>query len=331
MKNVLRIGVLAAVLAGCSQEPLGYEYTDQYNLSILQGGDGGVYFLPPLLLSSYSGTFAPDREPVVVVCAGAPASLCAAPVAILDMQLDAGEDWSEVVQVNASGEKYTVNWKAHGQPQGQYRIFVTEGGAAQAFIDVALTRGNGGFTTSANRAVRIYGSSSPREFSGTLAIAFRMEVRDVPEPMNGLRAEYFDWSSTALDFAAATPILERLDPVIDFVDPDGTGDMFGIGQTDYTMVRWSGFLVAPADGFYTFCVTADDGFRLFVNGFQFLNRWSDQAGETRCVSYSMLEGTSHPIRLEWYRAAAGPAAVRLLWQTTPDNQEVIPASALLPS
>lgn len=330
MKHVLRIGVLAVVLAGCAQEPLGYEYTDQYSLSILQGGDGGVYFMPPLLQSSpYAGTFTPDREPVVVVCAGAPETPCSAPVAVLDMVLDPHEDGSEVIQVDVDSEKYMVNWKAAGQPQGQYRIFVMEAGAVQAFIDVAMTRGGGGLNTFGNRAVRIYGSNAPREFSGTLPIAFRMEEREAADP-TGLHAEYFDWRNSALHFDAATPILNRTDRVVDFADSDGTADVFDIGQTGNYMARWTGFVVAPANGWRTLCVVATNGVRLWFNGAPFFNRWFDQAERSHCFTLSMEEGSRHSIRLEWYHTT-GAATVRLLWQTTPDNQEVIPTSALSPS
>ncbi|MGH7465606.1 MAG: hypothetical protein ACREK1_10565, partial [Longimicrobiales bacterium] len=218
MKNAFRFGVLAAVFVACAEEPLGFVASGGLTLSLLQGGTGGVYFLPPLFQSEYEGTFAPDREPVVVICADAPATPCASAVAEFDMVQDPGEAGSRVVRVNVEDEQYLVNWKTSDAAEGVYRIFVVEKGVVQAFIDVALTGGG-----SVSRArVTTYGSDKPLAVSGTVPIAFRMEHRDIPDPSNGLRAEYFDWRNTPLDFTAAPLILERVDTVMDFADADGT-------------------------------------------------------------------------------------------------------------
>lgn len=329
MKYVLRIAVLAVVFAGCEREPLAYEYTDQYSLSILQGGDGGVYFLPPLIHSSFGGTFEPAGEPVVVVCAGAPATPCTTPVAVLDMMLDGDEDDSEVVSLRLEDEAYRVNWKAAGEAPGQYRIFVIEAGTVLAFIDVALTRGrtsSGGNT----RGVRIYGAEATREFSGTLPIAFRMEVRAEPEPA-GLKAEYFDWRGTTPDPAAALPLLERTDPVVHFEDAAGGADVFAVGQSDSLMARWTGSISPDATAFYTICVTGDDGVRFWIDDILFRNSWTDKDQPvTHCGSYPMDGGSTHSIRIEWYHTT-GPAIARLTWQTPDDIAPiVIPASVLSP-
>lgn len=328
MKGALRVAMLAAVLAGCAEEPLGYEYTDQFSLMVLQGGSGGVYFLPPLLDPQYDGTFVTDRDPVVVVCAGASDMPCADPVAVFDMVLDAGEEESRVVRVSVEDEHYIVNWKADGLPGGLYRIFVTEAGAMQAFVDVALSKGG---NSSSARRLRTYGMDVAREFNGTLPIAFRMEER-APVVVTGLRAQYYDWRATALDFNAAPLILERVDSVIDFLDPTGTADVLGLGQNDHIMARWTGTLIATAPGYemYTFCVTADDGARLWIDDILFVNSWVDQDDTTRCSSYWMTEGTTHPVRVEWYHVTGGPA-VQLYWQTRDGIRTIIPPSALRPN
>ena len=331
MKYVLRLALIAVVLAGCERDPLGFDYVDNYSLAILQGGDGGVYFMPPLLHSSFSGEFAPDRNPVVVICAGAPAAPCASPVATLDMTRDAGEDASEVVEVNTRSEKYTVNWKAAHEARGLYRIFVVEDGEWLAYIDAALTKGrpsSGGN----GRGVRVYGADATREFTGTLPIAFRMEVQEEPEPVNGLLGEYFDWSALeSPDFALAVPIVERLDPVIDFVDANGDSDGFSVGRNETVMARWSGFIVPEAGDFYTLCVEADDGVVLRVNGFPFIERWVDSsAPSTHCASLYMEAGSRNAVTLEWYQATGG-AAMRLFWETNPDNRTIIPTAVLWPN
>lgn len=331
MRYVLRIAVLAVVFAGCEREPLGYDYTDEYNLSMLQGGDGGVYFLPPLLLSEYSGTFSAAQEPVVVVCAGAPAEPCATPVAVLDMTQDGDEDTSEVIAVDVSAEKYTVNWKATGEASGQYRIFVTEGGTSLAYIDVALStsRTSSGSNT---RGVRVYGAEAPRSFSGTLHIAFRMEERQAAEPAGGLLAQYYDWRSTTPDFTAATKLAERVDATVDFSDPVGGADVYALGQSDSVMAVWTGFVETDVEGSYYFCLTGDDGLRLWVDGVMFASGWwKKDAPTTHCASKWAEAGARYSVRVEWYQDS-GSTATQLQW-VTPDNAErrIIPASALSPN
>lgn len=327
MKQVLRFGVLAVVFAGCAEEPLGYEYVDNFSLAILQGGAGGVYFLPPLQQSTFEGTFDANREPVVVICAGAPAAPCVAPVAVLDDVLDDGEDDSQVVQVNVADERYVVNWKTNGLDEGLYRIFVTEGGVQQAFIDVVLSRGKSSST--ANRRIRAYGEQEPREFTGTLHIAFRMEEREAPA--NGLLAQYYDWRTTAPDYAEAPLILERIDPVVDFVDPAGDADVFDIGQSENILARWTGFVVPETTAFHTVCVTfGAGGARLYLNDILFFNRWEGHADGIGCASFSGTAGARNSIRVEW-RHATGATAAQLYWETPAhDERVIIPSSALWP-
>lgn len=330
MRNVLRVAVIAFVFAGCAEEPLGYEYVDQFSLSMWQGDAEGVYFLPPLLEPSYSGTFDPGRNPVVVVCAGAAATPCAEPAAEFDMVLDEGESEARVVRVSLQDEHYSVNWKAADQAQGLYRIFVLEDGATQAYIDVALTRG--GTSTTNARRIREYGAEAAREFNGTLPISFRMEEREAPAPATGLLAQYYDWRTTTTpDFTQATLLLERVDPVVDVSDPVGDADVLGLGQSDHFMVRWSGSVVITEAGFYTFCVKSDGGKRLYVDNFLFFADWTDGVERERCASYNVPAARSVPIRVEWFHAT-GATTVQLYWQNLGNiGKQVIPTSALSPS
>jgi hypothetical protein len=323
MNRVLRIGVLVAVVTGCAEDPLGHVAGGDFRAAVLQGGDGGVYFLPPLLESTYSGTFAPDRDPVVVICEGAPASPCPIPVAEFDMVLDPDESGSRVIRVSVEDEHYIVNWKTAGLPDGEYRIFVVENGTVQAFIDVPVSHGG-------SRAS--LGREGLRGFSGTLPVIFRMEetLGGSVGPTTGLLARYYDWRNSEADFGAATFILERVDPVIDFVDPDGTVDVFGIGQTQRFMAVWTGSIVPDATSLYTFCVNYDDGARFWINGVLFFDNWVDQDETMRCSSYWMTAGEAYPVRLEFYHATGG-ATAQLYWQSLNDAAPyIVPSSALRP-
>jgi hypothetical protein len=330
MRKLFGIAVIALVFAGCAEDPLGYEYVDQFSLAMWQSDAEGVYFLPPLLQPNYGGTFDPGRNPVVVVCAGAVATPCAEPAAEFDMVQDEGESEADVIRMSLDGEHYRVNWKPFDEERGLYRIFVLEDGATQAYIDVALSRGAP--STTKARRIREYGAEVAREFNGTLPIAFRMEEREAPAPPStGLLAQYYDWSSTTPDFAQATLLLERLDAVVDFSDPVGDADVLDLGQSDHFMVRWSGSVVVSEPGFYTFCLRTDGGKRLYVNGFLFFQDWTDGVERERCASYSISEPGPVPIRIEWFHAT-GATTAQLFWQNLGGvEKQIIPTSALSPS
>ena len=90
----------------------------------------------------------------------------------------------------------------------------------------------------------------------------------------GLKGEYF--ANMNLE---GTPALTRVDRQISFdwaggpPDPSLPADSFS--------VRWSGTLTAPRTGRYTLSVNSDDGVRLWLDGKQLVDNWTDHAAETR--------------------------------------------------
>lgn len=333
VRNVAAV-VSLAVLAGCELgltdfEPIDF---DAFSLSLWQENTSGVYFLPPLMHSSYSGEFDAGRNPVVHICRGMPADPCADPVEVFDMVLDPGESMSRVLRVSLPDEHYIVNWNTKGVPPDQYRIFVLENGAELAYIDVAAANNI--------KRMRTYEASGPRLYAGTIPIKFRIEVVETepgpepePEPTNGLRAQYYDWSAAGTpDFATASLLAERVDPVVDFDDPMASGAAFDLPRGDHLLARWTGTLVAPAMGFFTFCVVADDGVRLQMNGFMFVDSWQEQDDFQSCPTAFLTEGQEVPIQLEWFHSTGG-GTVQLFWESAGLGiaREIVPSSVLLPN
>ena len=87
----------------------------------------------------------------------------------------------------------------------------------------------------------------------------------------GLLAQYFNDAGSGIYFTAL--VLTRTDATVDF-DWAGAAPDPAV-QADNFSVRWSGQVMAPVTGTYTFTTTSDDGVRLYVNG-QLLDRQLDR-------------------------------------------------------
>lgn len=331
-KPALHILLMTFVVASCSDtsnallEP-DPAAMDASAFAVSQGGAGGIYFLPPLTHSAFSGVFSPTRDLEVQVCAGVSADPCATPVAAFDMTRDPGEKQAQVIRMVLEDEHYIVNWETRSVASGEYRIFVLEHGATLAFIDVLVVQ-----NAKATQEARRLGIPV---VNGSVPIKLRAEetIQEEPAPCsvqaNGLCAEYYDWRTTALDFSAATLILRRVDATIDFNDPtfDPANDVFNIGQTDRFMARWTGFIQPQHSESYTVCVTTDDGARLWIDGVQLFEAWFDQEDTEHCATLSMTAAQKYPILLEWYEDE-GNATAELRWQSASQPKQIVPASAL---
>jgi glucose/arabinose dehydrogenase len=137
----------------------------------------------------------------------------------------------------------------------------------------------------------------------------------------GLQGFYFDNQ----DFAGA--IVTRLDPTVDF--DWGTGaPVAGIGADTFS-VRWRGAMRAKVTGTHTFYTTSDDGVRLFVNGAQVINNWTDHGATENSGTVALTAGKLYDIRMELYDNG-GPATARLSWSAPGLAKEIVPRANLYP-
>ena len=104
--------------------------------------------------------------------------------------------------------------------------------------------------------------------------------------------------------------------------PDVPADSFS--------VQWTGQLVAPVTGTYTFATVSDDGVRLWVDNQWLIDNWTDHPTVTDTSRGVYLEaGQKYPVRLDFYENG-GVAVMQLLWAIPGRGYEVIPQSALTP-
>lgn len=142
---------------------------------------------------------------------------------------------------------------------------------------------------------------------------------------NGLKAEYFNNRTLA-----SPAVLTRTDGTVNF-DWGSSSPSTGTVNADDFSVRWTGQVEAPVSGSYTFSTTSDDGVRLWVNGVQVINNWTNHASTTdNGTSISLAAGQKYNIRMEFYEATGG-AVAKLLWAYAGQIQQVIPQNRLFPS
>ena len=87
----------------------------------------------------------------------------------------------------------------------------------------------------------------------------------------GLLAQYFNDAGSGIYFTAL--VLTRTDPTIDFDWAAGAPDP--AVQLDNFSVRWSGEVMAPVTGTYTFTTASDEGVRLYLDGQLLIDNWID--------------------------------------------------------
>jgi beta-glucosidase len=117
---------------------------------------------------------------------------------------------------------------------------------------------------------------------------------------------------------SGTPVATRNDPNVDF-NWNGQSPQSGVNATQWS-AKWTGTLVPPTTGTYTFSLTSDDGSRLFVNGQQVIDNWRDQAANTETATVSLTAGQSASIEVDYYQDGGG-SSVTLGWQ--PPGQDPI--------
>lgn len=137
----------------------------------------------------------------------------------------------------------------------------------------------------------------------------------------GLTGYYFNNQSLS-----GTQALTRIDPRIDFDWYLNSPDV--LINNDHFSVRWIGKLDIDNAGDYKFISYADDGFRLWIDGFQYIDNWQDH-GRTRTESPSVsLTRGEHIIQVEYYEYADASGA-SLFWTTPSDSNEKPVPEALL--
>jgi len=167
------------------------------------------------------------------------------------------------------------------------------------------------------------------EFSGAATEKGDVWSFTVTKAGGGLKAEYFN--NTAL---SGEPVLTRLDPVINFnwgsADEPGRNSPDAIINVDNFSARWSGELEVDLTDTYIFQITADNGFRLWLDGKPIIDFWNNGTTNDRLSEpIELVSGDTHSIQMEYFEGV-GTAIAQLFWESSKREQQIIPSGALQP-
>ena len=133
------------------------------------------------------------------------------------------------------------------------------------------------------------------------------EEADPAPSVQGLAGQYFN--NTTLSGAA---VLTRAEAVN--FNWSTTSPGAGVSSDNFS-VRWTGRLTATSAGTYTFQTESNDGVRLWINGQQIINNWTDHSTTTDTSGGVVLTaGQQVDVRMEFY-AKTGSAVSRLRWRS----------------
>lgn len=127
------------------------------------------------------------------------------------------------------------------------------------------------------------------------------------------------YKNTALSVLGGT----RLDSEINFTWLDSP--MTDLPANTFG-VRWTGKVYAPTDGNYTFYSQTNDGVRLWVDGKQIINDWTDHGTLERAGTIYLTQG-KHDLRMDFYDNT-GAAVAKLLWSGPGIDKSIVPKGRL---
>ncbi|MBW7991629.1 MAG: hypothetical protein FVQ84_16670 [Planctomycetes bacterium] len=135
----------------------------------------------------------------------------------------------------------------------------------------------------------------------------------------GVKGEYF----SGMDLGNL--VLTRTDPQINFAWGDaGPDDTVG---TDNFSARWTGEVEAAFTETYTFYTNSDDGVRLWIDGQQIVNNWTDHGTTENKGEIDLVAGSTYSLVMEFYENGGG-AVAELRWSSPRTPKDLIPQAAL---
>ena len=245
-----------------------------------------------------------------------------APPAPTNLTVLAGSGYA-VLNWNAAPRAALYSVKRSLTSGGPYTTIAT-GGTVASYTDNGLT--NGVTYYYVVTAVNANGESSISNQASAMPTAA------AGGPGTGLTGQYYNDPSTMAyppNPGFTTLALIRNDATVNFdwgtnaPDPAVTPDNF--------TVRWTGQILAPVTGSYTFSTVSDDGVRLWIGGNQVINDWTDHAATTdTSAAVALTAGQKYDVKMEYFEHG-GYASAKLLWSYGSVSQQAIPQTYLYPS
>ncbi|PWU18028.1 MAG: hypothetical protein C5B49_07785 [Bdellovibrio sp.] len=140
---------------------------------------------------------------------------------------------------------------------------------------------------------------------------------------NGLLARYFD----TLDYSNL--VFQRIEQNLnDTWQSSPPVPMVTMGTF---AIRWTGYVVPPQDGNYTFVLDAMDSAKVRLTNTVILSLTGDNSPKEAVSSpYAMTTTQRYPIVIDYWKNLPGSAGFKLSWQRPDGITEVIPPAQLMP-
>lgn len=139
----------------------------------------------------------------------------------------------------------------------------------------------------------------------------------------GLKGDYFNNMTVT-----GSPVLTRTDAMVNF-QWNGTSPGAPVAASNFS-ARWCGRVQPQYSETYTFYTNSDDGVRLWVNGVQIINNWTDHAPTENSGTIALGAGQSYTIAMEYYQGGGGSVA-ELRWSSPSTPKALIPQARLYPA
>ena len=127
----------------------------------------------------------------------------------------------------------------------------------------------------------------------------------------GLKGEYYNGTNFE------QKVLTRIDPQLNF-NWRGRSPARGVNQSYYS-VRWTGKLVAPVSGRYTFNALVDDGIRIWVGNRKVMDVWSLNDSRAFTGSVVLEAGHVYDLKIDYFNDML-EGEIQLFW-VRPDAEK----------
>lgn len=123
---------------------------------------------------------------------------------------------------------------------------------------------------------------------------------------DGLRGEYFN------GYAFNQAVRSQVNFTINFFYDGHRPPVLGVRPQMFS-IRWSGQLLAPASGYYTFSSIADDGVRIWVGGLKVMEEWREKGRKLFSRRVYLQARQFYAIRIDYVNYRNG-GYVDLAWE-----------------
>lgn len=135
----------------------------------------------------------------------------------------------------------------------------------------------------------------------------------------GLYAEYFNNA-----FLSGEPtVADRVDNVMKF---DWGYDLLTPTSGDFVSIHWYGKILSPATEDFTFILSGDDGFKMYLDGVLLIDRWN-WCCDDMAVTVPLIEGTFYDLVLE-YKELQNLASFNFEWYSPSVLRQTVPPTNL---